>query len=142
MLRVLQFTTERHRTAEEKKSGVIAEWCKKELSAKARAEFDGLLRQLSKYRAKDWSINDYKPLTGKHAGIYELRFKADKKEYRPLGFLLPPADVGSADLDVLVLLIGACKKMITWTPHDARDTAVSRKKSVLADRSILHDYKF
>ncbi len=137
---MLQFTTERHRTAGE--GGVITEWYRKDLSAHAQAEFDGLLRQLSKYRAKDWNVNDYKPLTGKHAGIYELRFKADKREYRPLGFMLPPADVGSVDLDVLVLLIGAYKKMISWTPHDARDTAVSRKKSALADRSILHDYKF
>ena len=140
MLRIVQFTTARHREAGT--GGVIAEWYRKDLSAQARAEFDGLLRRLSKYRAKDWNINDYKPLTGKHAGIYELRFKADKREYRPLGFVLPAADVGSADLDVLVLLIGAYKKMVTWTPHDARDTAISRKKEALADRSILYEYNF
>ncbi len=89
MLRVLQFTTERHRAAGE--GGVITEWYKKELLAQARAEFDGLLRRLSKYRAKDWNVNDYKPLTGKQAGLYELRFKADKRSIARLGsFYLQP----------------------------------------------------
>jgi hypothetical protein len=100
------------------------------------------LRDLSKVRAKEWSATDYAALSGKHSGIYELRFTADKKEYRPLGFLLPPADVGYANLDVLALLIGAYKKMGVWTPTAARDTAVERKKLVLADRSLLHDYSY
>jgi hypothetical protein len=70
---------------------VITEWYKKELLAQARAEFDGLLRRLSKYRAKDWNVNDYKPLTGKQAGLYELRFKADKRSIARLGsFYLQP----------------------------------------------------
>jgi len=141
----MQFTSARHREKKVEEgviTGVITEWWQKELLAQGRAEFDGLLRTLSKYRAKNWNPNDYAALLGKHAGIYELRFKGDHRQYRPLGFLLPPAEVGSGELDVLVLLIGAYKKMGTWTPHDARDTAVDRKKQVLANRSLLHDYKF
>lgn len=141
MLRVMQFTAAKHRGAGA--GGVIADWYRKDLLPQARVAFDDLLRDLSKFRAADWSPTDYFPLSGgKYSGIYELRFTADKKEYRPLGFILPPAPVGSKDLDVLVLLVGAFKKMGIWTPHGARDTAVDRKKLVLADRSILHEYKF
>lgn len=140
MLRVLQFTCDKH---EEPGTGVISDWYRKELLAQARAEFDGLLLKLSKQHAKDWSTYDYFPLHGgKHSGIYELRFTADKKEYRPLCFLLPPTEFGGSDLDVLVLLIGAYKKGKTWTPQNARDSAVERKKLALANRSILHEYDY
>jgi hypothetical protein len=140
MLLVLQFTSEKHREA--RTGGVISDWYRKELSVRARVKFDALLRGLSKTRATNWSPTDYKPLTTPHAGISELRFKDGGIEYRPLCFLLPPAEVGGAELDVMVLLIGAYKKMNKWTPFDARDTALARKKLVLSDRRLLHDYTF
>lgn len=139
MLRVMEFTAAKHR--EKKKGGVVSDWYRKELSVRARQEFDDLLSDLGKLRAMKWNPNDFKPLVGKHSSISELRFKMDGTEYRPLCFLLPVADVGGADLDVLVLLIGAYKKSGKWTPLDARDTAVDRKKYVLSDRSLIHDYR-
>lgn len=139
MLRVMEFAADKHREAG--KGGVVSDWYRKELSARVRQEFDGLLRDLGKFRAKEWLSKDFKPLTGAHSGISELRFKMDGVEWRPLCFLLPSADVGGENLDVLVLLVGAFKKMGIWTPRGARDTAVRLKKQVLADRSVLHDYK-
>lgn len=141
MLRVLQFALEKHREAG--RGGVVSDWYKKELSVRARVEFDALLRGLSKLRAKDWHTGDYKPLTGnrKYSGVYELRFKEDKIQYRPLCFLLPPAEVGGADLDVLVLLIGAFKKSGNWMPREARETAGERMRDVLKNRSLVHEYK-
>jgi hypothetical protein len=140
MLRVMQFAADKHR--ERGEGGVISDWYRKELLPQARLRFDDLLRDLEKLRAKEWSPVDFFPLTGAHSGISELRFTADKKEYRPLGLLLPPADIGGANLDVLVLLVGAYKKMGLWTPHGARDTAVGRRKLVLADRKLLYDYHY
>jgi hypothetical protein len=140
MLRVMQFTLEKHREAGT--GGDLSDWYRKDLSPTGRAEFDALLRTLAKMRAKDWTTGDYKPLKGnrKYAGVYELRFKQGGIQYRPLCFLLPQADVGGADLDVLVLLIGAYKKSETWTPREARETAGDRMKLVLQDRSLIHDY--
>jgi len=136
MIRFMQYRLLRHRAATE--GGCISDWYRKDIvSASARAEFDKTLRDLRILAAKDWSRPDYSALSGKHSGIGEIRFKGDKREYRPLGFFL----TGDAQ-ETFVILIGAHKKMGKWTPLEARDSAIERRKDVLRDRTYIGDYAF
>jgi len=100
--------------------GFIAEWCKGELSVEAQAEFDNLVIDLAATPRASWSMPDFKPLGD---GIFELRFKAGGKQYRPLGYDGPGAHQ-------FTILIGAYKKMKKWTPQDARKTATKRRKEI------------
>lgn len=99
--------------------GFITEWCG-ELDIDAQAEFDNLLIELAATPRASWGMPDFKPLG---AGIFELRFKSGGKQYRPLGYDGP-------DRNQFTILIGAYKKMQRWTPTDARNTAVKRRKEI------------
>ena len=100
--------------------GFLAEWCKDELDVEAQAEFDNLLITLAAEPRVSWSMPDFKPLGG---GICELRFKVSGKAYRPLGCDGPGPNQ-------FTILIGAYKKMKKWTPQDARQTAMKRRKEI------------
>jgi hypothetical protein len=100
--------------------GMIAEWSGDVLGIEAQAEFDNLLIELAATPRASWGMPDFKPLGG---GIFEIRFKADGRQYRPLGYDGP----GPHEFTVLV---GAYKKMNRWTPPDARKTAVKRRKEI------------
>lgn len=100
--------------------GFIAEWYGSELGVEAQAEFDNLLIELAATHRTAWGMPDFKPLGG---GIFELRFKAEGKQYRPLGYDGP----GPRQFTILV---GAYKKMKKWTPRDAQKTALKRRKEI------------
>jgi phage-related protein len=110
--------------------GVVTEWYHKELSKAAGAEFDDVLRYLAITPRDDWKRPEYAPLSG---GISEVRFKADRKEFRPLGFFL-------LESRQYVLLIGASKKMKTYDPPDAKKTAARRMKEVVEGRARIRIY--
>jgi phage-related protein len=97
---------------------------------RARAEFDDVLRYLSVTPRERWNRPEYSPLSD---GISEIRFFADKIQYRPLGFFLMRANQ-------YVLLIGASKKMQTYTPRDAKNTASRRMKEILEGRARIQIY--
>jgi len=114
--------------------GVISEWYK-ELSIEAQAEFDDTLRFLAATPRSQWQRPEYSPLS---KGISEIRFKANNKQYRPLGFFI-------AEKQQYVLVIGATKKMNVYTPADAIKTAGKRMKEIHEGRSeiIIYDqYEF
>ena len=100
--------------------GSVAEWCRDELSVEAQAEFDNLLIELAAVPRSSWGMPDFKPFGG---GIFEIRFKADGKQYRPLGYDGPGPHQ-------FTILIGAYKKMRKWTPLNAQETARKRRREI------------
>jgi hypothetical protein len=68
----------------------------------------------------------FKPLLGKHRPIIEMRFKEGGLQYRPL------LCEGPAGREA-TLLVGATKKGTKWSPFNARETAVARRKEIFID---------
>jgi Phage derived protein Gp49-like (DUF891) len=58
-------------------------------SAAVRAAFDQRLRNLSQMRPQDWREPYTKQLEGACDGLVEIRFKADRVQYRRLAFMDP-----------------------------------------------------
>lgn len=99
--------------------GAIADWYK-DLGIEAQAEFDNLLIELAATPRTTWNMPDFKPLGD---GIFELRFTAEKKKYRPLGYDGPGPHQ-------FTILIGAYKKMRKWTPSEAVETASRLRREI------------
>jgi hypothetical protein len=105
---------------------VIEDWYLKQ-SATVRAEFDETIRDLAQRPRSGWARPTFDLLHGKpYKGLGEVRFSADRVEWRPLGFFGPHAAQ-------FTLLIGASKKGKIWSPHDARETAARRMAYVMND---------
>lgn len=109
--------------------GYISEWYE-DLELEAQVEFDNLLIELAATPRASWGMSDFKSLGG---GIFELRFKAGGKQYRPLGYDGPRKHQ-------FTILIGAYKKMKKWTPHEAPKTAIKRRKDVESGMSRVRPY--
>lgn len=87
------------------------------------AKFDTVLEYLAQREWHEWGRPEYAPLTGKSAGLGELRFDFGKVEYRPIGCF------GPARSD-FTILIGATKKGKNYDPRNALDTALERKRFI------------
>lgn len=81
------------------------------------------LKYLTQTRKPDWKRPQAAKLQGVEE-IYEIRFFADRKQYRPLGFFGP----GANEFTVLVLAI---EKGTRYDPPSAIDTAGRRRKDLL-----------
>lgn len=84
--------------------------------------FRARVKYLAVTRAVDWHEPQAKKLKGAN-GVYEIRFKADGVQQRPLGFFGP----GASEFTILTL---AAKKQDVYKPHAAIETAGQRRKAV------------
>jgi hypothetical protein len=88
----------------------------------AQAEFDVTLRLLAGQREWRLARQEFKMLSGKQKQLGEMRFSSNNVQYRPIGMFQPGR--------IFVILIGCSKKGTRYTPDDALDTAVKRRRDV------------
>jgi len=101
------------------------------MPAKARAKLRWIIGFME--TRKDWGNTPYfSPLVG-YAGIGEIKFKAQNKQYRPLGCYGP-------GIYEFTLLIGSEEKGDKFKPLSAPETAVKRRKLILQDARYTDDY--
>ncbi len=100
-------------------NNLIEEWYADQ-ETDVQAAFDITLNNLAGLRS--WhGRTDFSMLHGAHARLGEIRFKTGKVQYRPVGFF------GSAR-GTFILLVGASKKQNVYTPPNAFDLAVTRRR--------------
>ena len=76
----------------------------------------------------------YAPVSG-YQGLGKLRFKANKIQYRPIGFFGPASGE-------FTLLIGAEERNQRFVPRDVPDQAVRRKAMAASDRGRIRVYDY
>ncbi|MEW6687557.1 MAG: hypothetical protein AB1452_00570 [Pseudomonadota bacterium] len=86
-------------------------------------QFQVRVRHLANTQKIDWHEPEAKKLKGV-ADIYEIRFKAERRQHRPLGFFGPQAGQ-------FTILVWAEKKQDVYKPADAINTASKRRNLVL-----------
>lgn len=111
-------------------NNLIEEWYEDQDPA-VQADFDTVLKTLS--MAQSWhGMQEFKALGD---GLYELRFKTGRVQYRPAGSFGPGRMV-------FTIWIGCCKKMNIYDPPDAFERAKKRRslhqqgKGSLCERTI------
>jgi hypothetical protein len=80
------------------------------------------VRYLMNVPISDW----HRPYAAKLSGVkdvYEIRFKADNKQYRPMGFFGPRENE-------FTIVVWAIEKGKVYNPHDAVVLAERRRKEV------------
>jgi hypothetical protein len=149
MVAIMQFALPKHRL--KGSGGVISDWYADDLSTLVRVEFHRTLKDLRMLPAARWGRPEYGLLSN---GIGEIRFKKEGKAWRPLGCFLPreiawQLRLPGGELEVFVLLIGACKRQGSrrgrdhenWDPRNARETAVRRRDEIHATgKALIHAY--
>ncbi|WP_292938322.1 type II toxin-antitoxin system RelE/ParE family toxin [Noviherbaspirillum sp.] len=93
----------------------------------------GRIRYLANTEKIDWHEPQAKKLTGAK-DVYEIRFKADGIQYRPLGYFGP----GPNDFTILVW---AYKKQNVYTPAEAIKTAGTRKRHIENGNATCANFK-
>lgn len=123
----------------EGKHNPIEDWYEG-LSEEARFTFDAVLKNHQKVASHlDWT--GFKYLKGKlqEERIWQLDFRADKRQYRLLG-------VFGQERKSAVLVLGCYHKGDNYTPSDALETARKRAKALrerkaqLSERTVKSDY--
>lgn len=89
-----------------------------------RAAFDQRLRTLAQMKPQEWREPYSKQLEGECDGLVEIRFKADRVQYRPLGFY------GPLRMEFTITLI-AREIGNRFVPGDACQTALARVNDVI-----------
>lgn len=105
------------------------------LHAEAQGAFDVLLEHLIQRPRNEWRRPEFDILSGKYAGMGELRFDVARVEHRPLGFFGP----SRAEF---TLLIGATKKGQKYDPHSALETARKRMGEIKSGVGSTHVWDF
>jgi phage-related protein len=113
----------------------ITEWYESQ-TATVRAGFDAERAILGALPSHHWVHPHYKRLSRKAArfGIGEIRWKADNKAYRVLGFFGPEEGQYS-------MMIGCFHKQRRYAPTDAIETAIKRCKEVLNGERVVRRYE-
>ncbi len=109
--------------------GTITEWYKG-LLVEAQRDFEDRVRYLANVPRRLWSLPYYRQLT---VHIGEIRFKANRTQYRPLGFFGP-------EEGQFTLLMGAREKDRKFIPKDAITQSEQRRKIVLVDKRRIREY--
>jgi hypothetical protein len=106
-----------------------------ELSDEGKDTFDKLLRNTCKISNHlQWGGFKYLKGKPKEERIWQLDFKADKKQYRLLGVF--------GDLrKQAVIILGCYHKGDAYTPNDAMETACKRAKTLREKRATIHERK-
>ena len=113
--------------------GVMSEWYEY-LPLEAQRTFEDRLNYLANSPMSSWVRPMYAPAK-KGSGLGKIRFKADRIEYRPLGFFGPGGQQ-------FTLLIGAQERDRKLIPRDAVKQAMRRRDLIIADGSCIHEYVF
>lgn len=92
------------------------------LTMEASVRFAAELRWLHEVPIQDWHEPHAKKLKG-YKALYEIRFTANKKAMRPVGFFGP-------DHGQFSIVVWAFKKQNIYEPSDAFDTAERRVKEI------------
>lgn len=92
------------------------------ITASCRQHFSVRLRYLAVTAKIDWNRPHAAKLVG-WEDIYEIRFKADNVQVRPLGFFGPANNE-------FTILVWAIEKGNVYKPHDCFKTAARRRKEV------------
>jgi hypothetical protein len=95
-----------------------------------KGRFLSRLRILAQLPRREWHEGYFKKLAGECEGLWEIRFKADRVQQRPLGFHISDTE--------FVILFWATEKGNKFVPASACATALTRKAEVLADRRRAH----
>jgi hypothetical protein len=90
------------------------------------AIMDAVLEYLSQRPRNEWRRPEFDQLSGKMRELGEIRFKANRVQYRILGFHGPRRSE-------FTLLVAAKKKGRVYDPKSALETALSRKAEVEAE---------
>ena len=110
---------------------VIRDWHDNS-SEEVRGRFYSRLRILRSLHASRWKREPYDTLDEDGAGLGEIRFDADRKAQRPLGFHIFKEKV-------FVIVLCATKKGDKWDPRNAITEAQKRKQEVLNDGKRARD---
>ena len=89
--------------------------------------FDTRLRFLANTPRRAWVSPEAKRLHGVE-DIYEIRFKAEKHQFRPLGFFGPNASE-------FTILIWTAKKEKIYEPANAIEAADARRKQIISGKA-------
>lgn len=112
---------------------LIEEWYQKELSEEAKFAFDALLKSHRKIEScNNWTGFKYLQGKMKEEGIWQLDFRADKRQYRLLG-------VFGNFRKTAVLILGCFHKGDNYTPRDAFETARKRAKALREGKAELRE---
>ena len=95
--------------------GVITAWLSGYGDGRARFRIRVMRLRQSQ---RPWPKTEFRPL-GK--GLFEIKWKAGKKEFRAIGF---------ERKDYFVMVIGCTHKQNVYDPHDCLNTAARRKGEV------------
>lgn len=99
--------------------------------AAVQAEFDASIEFLAPRPRDQWTRPHFDQLGGAQAGLGEIRFKAEKVQYRPIGMFGPAAYE-------FTLLIGSSKKGSSYDPRNAMTTALTRAKQITKGEASTH----
>jgi hypothetical protein len=110
---------------------VIADWYTG-LLAQEQSDFQALMRILAKTR--QWHRGAFKLLGGQYRGLGELRFDSERKAHRVIGCFGPA-------LGQFTMLIGCFHKQRVYTPANALDTALRRKRFLERGEGSVHERK-
>jgi len=113
----------------------VQEWYQHELSQEGKDGFDALLKNTHKI-ANHLEWGGFKFLKGvaREERIWQLDFRADRKQYRVLGIC------GAIRMQAVVLL-GCYHKGDVYTPRDSIATACKRAKALREKRGITRERK-
>lgn len=112
----------------------VQDWYGKDLSEEGRFQFDSLLKACRKTADHRQWLGFKRFLKGAPKGVkvWELVFKADRREYRVMGMFT------GAQREALILL-GCYHKEKNYTPTNAIETAFSRAQMQLEGKATRHE---
>lgn len=111
---------------------VVTEWYE-EQSVEVQAKFDNTIEFLS--QQPNWERPHIGVLTDECKGLIEIRFKADRKQHRPLGCY-------DGVKTFLFLLPEVIEKDNKFIPKNACNIALRRKNIVEGDRNCVQICEF
>jgi hypothetical protein len=112
----------------------IEEWFQG-LSQEGKDNFETLLKNTQKIESHlQWGGFKYLKGEPKEERIWQLDFRADKRQYRLLGVF------GSVRKQA-ILILGCYHKGIIYTPSNALDTACKRAKALRDKKATTHERK-
>lgn len=101
---------------------VVRDWYES-ASPKVQAKFVSRLAGLHRLPRQQWGEPLFKPLSGEASKLFEIRFMADKVQYRPLGFW--------GDDGAFVIVSVALEKGWSFQPKSAVKIAKTRRIEVI-----------
>jgi hypothetical protein len=111
-------------------SDVIKDWYDS-AESQTRGAFRSKLQYLGRIDKLQWRRPVFDTLSGDCDGLWEIRFEANGKPWRPLGFF--------QGTSTFTLVICATKNGRRWIPSNACSVGLNRKAEILHDAERCHD---